>query len=190
VEYWGLEYGALGSDFKGVWVFGMHVSPRAKWNVIQIFFRTIWTLLKGAEVSNGQQSSQCQNCFHSPADTLHIYTQCSVANRIWHKVSEIIRVVKKRNQQWVITPCQILFHKNIRDDKVIIPLILAGKNAITNIARKVHSKPTNKWVVNAFLRTEIDLLCGVHMYLIEDTGIWCEIKYQSDYFLNTSHQRV
>jgi hypothetical protein len=52
----------------------IYISPRAKWNCIQIFLRTVWTPLNDNK-SYGH-SAACLNCSHHKADTLHIYVQC------------------------------------------------------------------------------------------------------------------
>jgi hypothetical protein len=42
----------------------IHISPGAKWNSIQIFFHTIWTLLKSLDASGGELCDECLNYFH------------------------------------------------------------------------------------------------------------------------------
>jgi hypothetical protein len=73
----------------------IYMSPRAKWNSRQIFFRTVWMPAKNRQASRDANTAECLNCFHHTADTLHIFVHCPVARRIWKKIEKIMKLLKK-----------------------------------------------------------------------------------------------
>jgi hypothetical protein len=151
----------------------IYISPRAKWNTIQIFMRTIWTPLKNAK-SYGH-SSACLNCPHWEADTLHIYTSCPVARKVWSKIEKILKMLNKLDSRKSLTPQQILFHKGITDH-MMIGLIIAGKYVLSLLMRKVASNPVHERVINSFTKSHLIQLCDVYVTQVKDIAIWMNLK--------------
>jgi hypothetical protein len=155
----------------------VYITPRAKWNCIQIFFRTIWTLLKDNKSYSNTHSAECLNCFHHTADTMHVYVQCSVARKIWKNTKKIMKALRKLNDNTTLTPQQILFHRSCTDH-IIVGLLMASKYAITLVMPKVTNKPINIRVVDTFLKSQILLLCETYIYLHKNTSMWIKLNKQ------------
>jgi hypothetical protein len=158
----------------------IYISPRAKWNTIQIFLRTIWTPAK--DKSSFGHSSKCLNCQHTEADTLHIFTVCAVARRVWNRIEQIIKVLNKWSH-YTLTCQQILFHKNI-SDHTVIGLLVAGKYVITSIMRKVSSNPVHRRVIDAYIKASTLQLCDAYIALYKNMAIWLQLKSTILYVLN------
>jgi hypothetical protein len=158
----------------------IYISPRAKWNTIQIFLRTIWTPVK--DKSSYGHSSNCLNCQHTQADTIHIFTVCTVARRVWNRIEKIIKMLNKWTHL-TLTCQQILFHKNITDH-TMIGLLVAGKHVITSIMRKVSSNPVHRRVIDAYVKASTLQLCDAYIALYKNTPTWMQLKSTILYVFN------
>jgi hypothetical protein len=159
----------------------IYISPRAKWNTIQIFLRTIWTPAK--DKSSYGHSSNCLNCRHTHADTIHIFTSCTVARRVWNRIEKIMKMLNKLKQHATLTRQQILFHKDVTDH-AIIGLLVAGKYVITSLMRKVSSNPVHRRVIDAYAKSNTIQLCDAYIALYKNTALWMELKSAILYVFN------
>ena len=144
-------------------------SPRARWNCIQIFFRTYWTPLKEFKSYGEDHMGYCQLCNFWPTDTRHIMFDCTIAQKIWNCVMEILSVVYDKNISF--TEHHILFHINIKDNLKSGALI-AAKSAITNMHHKKLLAPVHDRVTAAFLRTQLLLLCDTYIRNSPEDDNW------------------
>ena len=148
-------------------------SPRARWNSVQIFFRTLWTPLKDFKSYGQDHMGYCQLCNAWPADTRHIVFDCTIAQKIWNCVMEILSKVFDKNISF--NEHHILFHANIKD-VLKSGVLIAAKSAIISMHNKKILAPVHNKVTAAFLRTHLLLLCDTYIRNAPDDDGWLMLR--------------
>ena len=115
----------------------------------------------------------CQLCNAWPADTRHIVFDCTIAQKIWNCVMEILSKVYDKNISF--NEHHVLFHANIKD-VLKSGVLMAAKSAIISMHNKKILAPVHDRVTAAFLRTHLLLLCDTYIRNAPDDDGWLRLR--------------
>ena len=114
----------------------IHCSPRARWQNLQIFLRTVWTPMKQYLSTDNIEYGLCPGCSdHWPANSLHLLYECSgLAANIWNFTRDITS--NALNKPFNLSKFQALYFQNITS-LTEITIIACAKRAILRVTHEV-----------------------------------------------------
>ena len=155
----------------------VHVSPKARWLAIQIFYRQFYTPMKkynSTEVIEDGEFPGCSDFW--PCHTRHLFYHCSgVAKTVWEFTNMVLS--RSLNKTVEITRNMALFHQDLSND-AIIATVMASKYAIRRIALKVNP-PIHARVAIAFLKTQLLSTANTYLRAGKDTNTWTAIARET-----------
>jgi hypothetical protein len=81
-----------------------------------------------------------------------------------------------------LSPQKIIFYQNLKNSEETV-LIMAGKYEIALLTRTVLNKPRNPWVIDAFLRSQINQIANTYEVMRKDVSIWSKLRELMEYIL-------
>ena len=152
----------------------IHCSPRARWQNIQVFLRTVWTPLKKFNDTGILDDACCPGCpDHWPANTAHLLYECSgLATNVWNFVSDLLEHVS--GKPFNISKFKALYFHHVTN-LVEFAVMASAKRAIIRVINAVRF-PIHPRVSMRFLVTEITGTANTNIHALRDTPIWLQIK--------------
>ena len=148
----------------------VHVSPKARWLAIQIFYRQFYTPQKKYHSTDIIEDAVCPGCAdHWPCNTRHIFYLCDgAAKTVWSFMNTML--TRALNKTVNISRNMALFHQHLTCD-IMTATIMAAKHAIRRVTLKVKP-PIHSRVVLAFLKTQILSTANTYIRAGKDTKTW------------------
>ena len=154
----------------------IHISPKARWQNLQIFLRTLWTPLKHYYKTDILDHALCPGCEdHWPANTSHLMYECDgLAKNVWNFTQDILTEV--RGRRITISKFAALYFHHITS-YTDFAVIAAAKRAILRVTYEVASNSAiHPKVAMACLRKEIVSTAQTNIKADRDTTTWMLIE--------------